>query len=209
MSKNAKPAATKPAEAAAAPAPQSKKKLILAVVAVIAIAAVAGWYFTKGKSDAPHAEEVKVAPPKKPILVALETLTVNLQKESTDQYLQIGITLKFYDAKLEEELKANLPEIRSKILLLLATKKASDLGSAEGKMRLIEEIITLGNGVLGIVNKPAHAAVATPKAAASQVAEAGAEEGHAEAAATATPPVHEAEEKKGIVDVLFTAFIIQ
>lgn len=210
MSKNAKPAATKPADAAVAPPPNSKKKLIIIVVAVIAIAAGAGWFFTKGKSDTPHAEEVKVAPPKRPIFIALEPFTVNLQKENSEQYLQVGITLKFFEPELEEKIKASLPEVRSKILLLLATKKASELASPEGKTHLMEEIATISNAVLGIVNKPAQpaSAVAATKAA-SQVAEAGAEGEHGaptEAAAAHSP---QAEEKKGIVDVLFTSFIIQ
>ncbi len=216
MSKNVKPAATKPAEAAAAPAPKSKKWLIIIAVAVLAIAGGAAWFFTKGKSDTPHAEEVKAAPPQRPIFIALEPFTVNLQKETSDQYLQIGITLKFFESELEEKIKASLPEVRSKILLLLATKKASELSSAEGKNRLVEEIITLSNGVIGIVNKPvnpASAVAAATKPVASQVAAAGTE---AEPAAIAepsaepeSPPAPKTEEKKGIIDVLFTSFIIQ
>lgn len=215
MSKNAKPAATKPAEAAAAPAAQGNKKLIIIAVAVAAIAGGAGWFFTKGPSDPSHVEEVKVAPPQKPIFVALEPFTVNLQRETSEQYLQVGITLKIFDAKLEESIKLNLPEIRSKILLLLSTKKASELSSAEGKSRLMGEIITISNAVLGIAGKPAQAAAAAAKpAAASQVAEAGAEAEQAAAEPAAEPaaaPAHAAptEEKKGIADVLFTSFIIQ
>ncbi len=211
MSKNAKPAATKPADAAVAPAPSNKKKLIIIVVAVIAIAAGAGWFLTKGKSDAPHVEEVKVAPPKRPIFIALEPFTVNLQKENSDQYLQVGITLKFFEPELEERIKTNLPDIRSKILFLLATKKASELGSPEGKTRLMEEIATISNAVLGIVNKPALPASAVAAATAvSHVAEAGAEGEHGAAAEVAAhAPAHQAEEKKGIIDVLFTSFIIQ
>lgn len=206
MSKNAKPAATKPAEAAAAPAAQGNKKLIIIAVVVAAIAGGAGWFFSKGNGNTPHVEEVKVAPPQKPIFVALEPFTVNLQRETSEQYLQVGITLKIFDAKLEESIKLNLPEIRSKILLLLATKKASELSSAEGKARLVGEIITISNGVLGIAGKPAHAAAAPAKpAAASQVAEAGTETEPAAAPAHAAPT----EEKKGIADVLFTSFIIQ
>jgi flagellar protein FliL len=214
MSKNAKPAATKPADAAVAPAPNSKKKLVIIVVAVVAIAAVAGWFFTRGKSDTAHVEEVKVAPPKRAIFIALEPFTVNLQKETSEQYLQVGITLKFFEPELEERIKASLPEVRSKILLLLATKKASELASPEGKTRLMEEISTISNAVLGIVNKPAQAASAVVAAnAASHAAEAATEGDHGAATEPAVTPEHpatpKAEEKQGIVDVLFTSFIIQ
>ena len=113
---------------------------------------------------------------------------------------------------IEEKIKASLPEVRSKILLLLATKKASELATPEGKTHLMDDIATISNAVLGIVNKHAQPASAVAAAkAASQVAEAGAEGGHGaptEAAATHVP-APQAEEKKGIVDVLFTSFIIQ
>lgn len=216
MSKNAKPATTKPAEIAEAAAPKSKKKLIIIIVAALVIAGVAGWYFTKGGNDKPHTEEVKVAPPQHPIFIALDPFTVNLQKETSDQYLQVGITLKLFEAGLEEKIKASLPEIRSRILLLLATKTASELSTPEGKASLIDELIISSNGVLGIVNKPSHttpAMTASQVAGASQVVEAGTTTEHAAptdaAAEHTTPAAHEKEEKKGIVDVLFTSFIIQ
>jgi flagellar FliL protein len=214
MSKNAKPAAEKPAEVAAAPAAKSKKKLITIAVMVAAIAGGAGWYFTRGGNDTPHAEEAKakkVIPQLPPKFVALEPFTVNLQRETSDQYLQVGITLKIFDAELEERIKTSLPEIRSKILLLLATKKASELSSAEGKARLIKEIIKISNAVLGIVSEPEQAAAsAAPEklAAASEASAAGAEAGH-EATAAAPADTAQTEEREGIVDVLFTSFIIQ
>lgn len=208
MSKNLKPAATKPAEAAAVTPPKNNFKryifLAVAVAVVAGIASAAVLYF-KDKSDTPHVEEVKAAPPKQSIFIALEPFTVNLQKETADQYLQVGVTLKFFDAALQEQIKAALPEIRGKILLLLATKNAAELSTPEGKIRLIEEIVTLSNAVLGIVNKPAPVVVAAHPASAPPVAEA---EADTEAAAAPAPPP-KAVEKKGIVDVLFTSFIIQ
>jgi flagellar FliL protein len=136
----------------------------------------------------------------------MEAFTVNLQKETADQYLQVGMTLKYFEPELEEKIKANLPEIRSKILLLLATKKASELATPEGKNHLIEEVRNMSNQVLGIVTKPAvtAAAASAPHGAAAagdHVAAASAPAAHAAAPS--------AETNKGIVDVLFTSFIIQ
>lgn len=214
MASNAKPAATKPAEVAAAPAPKSKTKLIIIAVVVAALAGGAGWYFTRGDSDASHAEEAKAkkaVPQSHPVFIALEPFTVNLQRETSDQYLQVGITLKIFDAKLEEHIKTSLPEIRSKILLLLSTKTASELSSAEGKSHLVKEIIRISNGVLGIASepeKPAEAAPMEKSAAASEVQEAG-----TATEATKPTPAHteatHAADGEGIVDVLFTSFIIQ
>lgn len=219
MAQNIKPAAQKPADPTV-PA-KSNKKLMIGVIAslVLIIAAGLGWYFTKGADHAPHAEEVKVVPPKVPLFVALEPFTVNLQRESSDQYLQMGITLKFFDVENEAKIKANLPEIRSKVLQLLTTKTATELLSAEGKKQLVKEILSLSNATIGIIDPPAkpaiaHAAVADAAAAAPQVSETTPEAQHTpvaegEPVPAPKPVVILPVERKGIIDVLFTSFIIQ
>jgi flagellar FliL protein len=217
MAQSPKPAAQKP-EDPTVPVKSNKKVIMIAAgVVVLLIAAAAGWYFTKGKNDAHHVEEVKVEPPKTPIFIALEPFTVNLQRQSAeaaDQYLQIGISMKTFDAEVETRVKANLPDIRSKILQLLTTKTATELLTAEGKKRLVNEILVSANASIGIVDAPVQAAyIARPVVAApaSHVAEAGAE---APGAHAAEAPAHQPEpakpfEKKRIIDVLFTSFIIQ
>jgi len=206
MAQNAKPAAK--ADAPAAPKKSSKKLVIIAAAVVVIAAGAGGWYFTKGKHDDSHAAEVKAELPKTPIFVPLETFTVNLQRESTDQYLQLGLTLKVFELENEAKIKTNLPDIRSKILQLLTTKTATELLSAEGKNKLIKEITILSNASIGIVNPPEHPAKTAPIAAASEVVEAtpdtqGGEE------ATHKAEAKKPAEKKGVVDVLFTSFIIQ
>jgi len=185
---------------------------------VVIIAAGAGWYFTRPKDGAAHVEEVKVVPAKPPIFVVFEPpFVVNLQRESSDQYLQLGLTFKLFEVDIEKKIKDNQPEIRSKILQLLTTKTASELLSAEGKTKLVKEILTLGNAVIGVVDTPPVPAAAgahgEASPAASAVSEAGTENQPsqpADAAASAPKPaVKVAPEKKGIVDVLFTSFIIQ
>lgn len=195
MAQNAKGAAPK-ADAAAAPKKSSSKLLIIIIVLLVAMMGAGGWYFTKGKHDESHTEEVKIAPPKVPIFIPLEAFTVNLQRETSDQYLQLGLTLKVFEPDYENKIKLNQPDIRSKILQLLTTKTATELLTAEGKQKLIREIITLSNASIGVINAPAHVKpIVNP--AESQVAE------------TATHEVAAPAEKKGVVDVLFTSFIIQ
>src|SRR5487761_2531726 len=103
MAKPAKPAAAKKidAPAAEAPAPKSKKKLIIIIVAAIALisAGAAGWFLMKDKSANP--DTAKVEKPKDPKFIPLEAFTVNLQKEESDQYLQINIALKVMEPELE------------------------------------------------------------------------------------------------------------
>ena len=214
---------------------KGKKPLLIAVaVLVLAIGGGAGWYFTKGKSD--HGEPAKKAAPEKlnqPKFVPLEAFTVNLQRgEEGDQFLQVGITLKIDDPDLEGKIKQAMPEIRSRILMLLSGKRGAELAPVSGKKQLAQEILLEVNSALGF--KPAkikeavvhdmqgaasdaiaggHAAsgVAAHTGAASAPAntETDAEEKQAAEEEQKAEAEEEEEETQGILEVLFTSFIIQ
>lgn len=212
----AKPAAA-PAEAEAEAVPAkggNKKKMVIISVLVLAIAGGAGWYSTKGHApEEGHVEKaVKEEPLHEPIFVSLgENFTVNLQREEGDQYLQVGITLKILQPELEEKIKKAMPEIKSKLLFLLSSKFPSELQTADGKKKLVAEIITEVDGALGLSAEPAHTAepVAAP-AHGAEVADAHAVSAPAPAAPAAPQAAPVAVRKtKGVVDVLFTSFIIQ
>lgn len=233
MSKPAKPAAPAAAPAGAAPPAKSNKLLIIIIaVLLIIIGGGAAWYFIKGRAPAAeHAPEAKHEVEAEPKFVVLgEKFTVNLQREEGDQYLQAGITLKVLDPKLEEKIKVTMPELRSKLLFLLSSKKPSELVSAEGKRILVAQIIAEADVILGVtgeaahdepVHTPAPAATAPSEPAAHGEAAAHGEE-HAAAAAApaasapvaipavaAVPAVAIGQKKTGVVDVLFSDFIIQ
>ena len=199
----AQPAKAAPAPAAEAPAPAKSNKLLIIIIALllVIIAGGAGWFFTKGH-DAPadtHAEAPKPEPVAEPKFIPMpEKFTVNLQREDGDQYLQAGITLKIQNPELEPKIKAALPEIHSKLLLLLSSKKASELLSVEGKQLLVKQIIAEVNGILGI----AAGAQAQGEAAAHG-------EGHGDAQAATTAEHQPPAKSEGVVDVLFSDFIIQ
>ena len=206
MSKPAKPAPAAPAEAAPAPA-KSKKLLIIIGVLGLIIAGGAGWFFMKGDAPADaHVEEAKPAPVLEPKFIPLgEKFTVNLQREEGDQYLQVGITLKILEAEMEMKVKAAMPEIRSKLLILLSSKKPSELITTEGKQLLVEQVITEVDGILGIA-----AAAPAPAAHAPVAHGEGQGESHgASAPAASAPAVPKAPKTTGVVDVLFSDFIIQ
>lgn len=219
MAKPAKPADAKKAEtpAADAAAPKGKKKLIIIIVAAVVLLGVAGgaaFFLMKDKN--PPAETAKAEVHKEPKFIPLEAFTVNLQKEESDQYLQISITLKVMEPELEDKIKAVLPEIRSKLNLLLSSKKPSELATVVGKKKLAIDIATEANSVLGIHNAPetvtTGAASNVAPATAGEAASAPAGEPVAEHPAEHAPdePATPANaEKKGVVDVLFTSFIIQ
>jgi len=208
-SKPAKPAApAAPAEDAPAPA-KSKKLLIIIGLLVLVTAGGAGWVLTKNSAPAEeHASEAhKPEPVLEPKFIPLgEKFTVNLQREEGDQYLQAGITLKVLDPELELKIKNAMPEIRSKLLFLLSSKKPSELVTSEGKAVLIEQVIAEVDGILGIKNE-AQAAQADAHATAPA---AHGEAPHGESApVVATPAAPKEPKTTGVVDVLFSDFIIQ
>ena len=141
------------AKAEAAPAGGgSKKKLIMIIVAVLILAIGGGggaYFMLKGHDDsAEHDDEpVKKKSKKKkkeagpPVYVPVEAFTVNLQPEEGEQYLQLAFTLQVPDAEQSESIKNNMPKVRSRILLLLSSKKASEINTPEGKQQLSKEIL--------------------------------------------------------------------
>lgn len=142
-------APTKPAENEAEAAPAKSKKMLFIIIGAVLILAIGGGiaaYFLTQKPADPHAEK-KHEPAKPPVFVPLDNFTVNLSSEGDEKYLQVAMTMQVADEAEGEELKVHMPQIRSRILLLLATQKTSELLTEEGKNKLISNIITE-------VNKP-------------------------------------------------------
>ncbi len=205
---------------------KTKKMVVIIIgsVLVLGIAGGSGWYFTKGDKHAEKSAKKISKLSVEPKFIPLEPFTVNLQREAADQFLQIGITLKIIQPELEEQIKKNLPEIRSRLLILLSGKFPSELIDSKGKKKLANEIIAETETVLGLRTAPtlpnpinhtsakvgasSSVEAASGVAAASQVEAAGSEETSAAAEGTSTnKPNSEAEDR--VVEVLFTSFIIQ
>jgi flagellar FliL protein len=135
----AKPAA----DEAEAPPVKSKKMLFIIIGAVLILAiggGVAAYFLTQKPAD-PHAEK-KHEPAKPPVFVPMDNFTVNLSAEDGEKYLQVAMTMQVEDEHEGEEIKLHMPQIRSRILLLLATQKASELLTEAGKNKLISNILT-------------------------------------------------------------------
>ncbi|OYO30450.1 flagellar basal body-associated protein FliL [Janthinobacterium sp. PC23-8] len=138
------------ADAALAPAGASKKKLIIIILAAVLVAGGVGggaaWYFLHGKGDAEESAPSKkkkhsAAKAGPPVYVPIDSFTVNLQPENGEQYLQTAFTLQVANSEEMETIKANMPKVRSRLLLLLSGKKASELNTVEGKQQLAAEIV--------------------------------------------------------------------
>lgn len=118
---------------------KNKKVLIIILIAVIAIVAGAGgtWYAMKtmgGDSEPPP-------PVEKPnTFVDLEIFTVNLQPDDS-QYLQVGLTVKAKEGEAVAEIKKQMPEIRNRLLMLLSSKKATEISGMTGKQNLSQQIV--------------------------------------------------------------------
>lgn len=136
----------KPA-ASDAPVGKSKKKLFIMIgVAVLLLAAIGGgaMFMLSGKKNTKekeHKEEVAKAP----VFLALEPFVVNLQSDSGEKYLQVQMTLQVPDEAQSNSIKANSPQVKSRLIMLLSSKDAAELLTPEGKDKLIEEITTQVN----------------------------------------------------------------
>lgn len=141
--------AAAPPDAVAKP-PSKKMAMIGAIVAVLVLGGGgAGWYFTQSKGGEEAEETAKPAKKKKkakvvapPVFAPLEVFTVNLQPDGEEEHmLQVSITLEMAGQEQADLVKNNMPKVRSRVLLLLSAKKASELTTVEGKTKLAEEVM--------------------------------------------------------------------
>lgn len=132
---------------AAAPAPKSNKKMIMLIIIGLLVAGGGGgaaWYFTQKKAGStPKAEKAELAKP--PIFITLDTFTVNLQPEDGEKYLQIALTLQVAEQTQMDLIKLQMPQVRSRLLTLFSSRKASEISTAEGKKILSQDILALVN----------------------------------------------------------------
>jgi flagellar FliL protein len=118
-------------------AKKSKKLLLLGVVVLMLGAAGGGTWFWLHQQPA----EPQTADKKPPVFVTLEQFTVNLLQEVGDHYLQVGIVYQVDGAKTVDAMKAYMPIIRNRILLLLSGKHPSELSQVDGKQKLVSELV--------------------------------------------------------------------
>jgi len=139
----------------AAPPKKSKKLLIIILIVVLLLVILGGGvaFLLIKKNKAQDGEEAKAAVEKTkqapPVYVPLDAFTVNLVPENGEQFLQVLISVEVADAHVADTLKLYTPKLRNNVMLLLSSKKASELVSREGKENLAKDIRDLMNKVLG------------------------------------------------------------
>ena len=139
------------------------KKLLIIILAVVLLLVVAGggaaFFLLKKRGGEDHEAE-HPAPSKKKkdpsVFQPLDPFTVNLADPGREHYLQIGLTYEVATSDVGDALKQQMPLIRSRVLLLLTSKSADELGSPQGKAKLAGDLVALARGALA--NSPAPGA---------------------------------------------------
>ncbi|HTJ95027.1 MAG TPA: flagellar basal body-associated protein FliL [Pararobbsia sp.] len=125
-----------------APRASGKNTLVIILVAVLVLVLAGGgaafWMLSKKASGATTPAAVKIPPP---VFFTLEPFTVNLISDDGQRYVHVGLTLRLADPEDEPRLTEHMPELRSRILLLLSNKHPEDLISLDGKQKLAAEIV--------------------------------------------------------------------
>ena len=150
------------AEEAAPPKPKNKLILIIviALVVVLALGGGGAYLFLKKKPAAGDEEEAATAhakPEAKPTFVKLEAFTVKLlpdEGKQEQQFMQTVPEFKVLNPHVAENVKNYMPEIRHNILLLLSSRRPSDLATPQGMEKLSVDIRKVVNQILDGTPKP-------------------------------------------------------
>lgn len=140
----------------------SKKVIIIvAAVSVLLIGAMGAGFFviwskvsnmaaappTAQAGDEPVAEEADIKTTIGPIY-SLESFVVNLNEDDGKRYLRVTMDLELSTEALSEEVTRRLPQVRNAMLMILPSKKYSEVSTIEGKNQLRDEIVVALNAFL-------------------------------------------------------------
>ena len=194
------------AEAAAAEAPPPKSggktMMIIGVLFALIIGAGAAWFLASGGSEKGEGEKTEKQSPS--VFFPLETFTVNLVPEFGDQYLQVDMTLKVSGQDIIDEVKRRMPEVRNRVILILSSKRASELTTVSGKSALASSL----NVQLNMLIDPTYKPPVVPLKKVDKADDAG----ETQPVAAGTPQSTKKKPKPPsgpIREVLFTSFIVQ
>lgn len=126
----------------------NKLLIILLVVLICGMGAVIAYLLLDSRKGGDeggteHAsEEPAIAP--EPIFIKIGPMTVNLVNDELGQHLlYTSLTLKVDNQQTHDLIDTHMPEVHSRVLLLLSSKTAEEISSPEGKEKLIGEILAL------------------------------------------------------------------
>ena len=108
---------------------------LLMVLAVIAGGGFLAWQTLRG----PAAASAK--PPPAPIFVALDPFTVNLQPGGPQRHLHVAVSLRVQDAATQALLGQYQPEVRARVLGVLANRDGQALLQPAARDALAAELL--------------------------------------------------------------------
>ena len=147
--------------------PKKKSKLLLIIIVAVLVLVLGGGgaaFMLMGKKSAdedeeadedddPPAKVVKAKKKKKgadlpPVFTKLDPFVVKLTSEGQDSYAQAVPEMKVAEAPVADQIKLYNPEIRHKLLMLLASKTPADLSNPEGMQTLANQMRVAINAIL-------------------------------------------------------------
>lgn len=140
--------------------PKKKSKLLLIIIIAVLVLVLGGGaaaflLLKKKPADEEGADEEHDGPPAKvvkdkkkkkgntgapPAFLKLDPFVVKLKAEGQEAYAQAIPELKLIEATTADQIKQFMPEIRHKVLMIMAAKSAADLATPEGMQSLANQI---------------------------------------------------------------------
>lgn len=113
------------------------------VLMLVVLVAMNLYLLTRDDGDKAATEEPKVAQESAtPIYVNIDPFTVNLQGDLyASRLLYMGLSLQVGDEDTREFLQENMPQVRSRLLILSSSQNPELLATPEGKEQLADAII--------------------------------------------------------------------
>jgi len=126
------------------------KLILLAVIGLLLIASITAgvmWFLLGGKSEEQAApEEHAAAEPAAPSPALYETLApafvVNFNHEGRQRYMQVSLALMGRDKASLDALKAYMPDLRNRLVMLFSSQNVETLMTPVGKEMLRQQATT-------------------------------------------------------------------
>lgn len=81
-------------------------------------------------------------------MYTMDTLIVNLADQGGKRYLRLGMQWELSAPEVVQEVDQRMAQLRDAILMILPTKQYADIGSAQGKIDLRDELMARVNSIL-------------------------------------------------------------
>ncbi|MCD0505979.1 flagellar basal body-associated FliL family protein [Bordetella petrii] len=137
--------------------------LALAIVSLVSVGAT--WFVMQreyaknlapvklgvGQAGGQTSETMFVAPPATPaavpapIFIPLEAFTVTLNGQDSERILHVGVTLRAGDEQTRMRLEKYMPEVRSRVLMVLSEQSPAAVQTQQGKADLARAIVAAAN----------------------------------------------------------------